>query len=248
MEIKIIGLEGIKLVKEGDDLAALIVSAAERQGVKIEDGDVIVVSHKVVSKAEGALAKLKDVKPSPFALKLARLVDKDPRIVEVILRDSKRIVRMVKGHLICETMHGFICANAGVDRSNVEEGTVASLPRDPDRSARSIRDRIRELIGADVAVVISDTFGRPWRTGQVNVAIGVAGLKPLLDYRGKRDMFNASLKVTVICVADELASAAELVMGKTKAIPVAIIKGYPYQRGEGSLKELVKPNKYNLFP
>lgn len=238
----------MKLVKEGDDLATLIVSAAKRQGVKIEDGDVIVVSHKVVSKSEGALARLKEVKPSQFALKLARLVDKDPRIIEVILRDSKRIVRMIKGHLICETIHGFVCANAGVDRSNVGEDTVVSLPKDPDRSARAIREKIRRLVGADVAVVVSDTFGRPWRTGQVNVAVGIAGLKPVLDYRGKKDIFNASLKVTVICVADELASAAELVMGKTNAIPVAIIKGYAYPRGEGSLKELVKPNKYNLFP
>ncbi|HID17205.1 TPA: coenzyme F420-0:L-glutamate ligase [Candidatus Bathyarchaeota archaeon] len=246
--MKIIGLEGMKLVKEGDDLATLIVSAAKRQGVKIEDGDVIVVSHKVVSKSEGALARLKEVKPSQFALKLARLVDKDPRIIEVILRDSKRIVRMIKGHLICETIHGFVCANAGVDRSNVGEDTVVSLPKDPDRSARAIREKIRRLVGADVAVVVSDTFGRPWRTGQVNVAVGIAGLKPVLDYRGKKDIFNASLKVTVICVADELASAAELVMGKTNAIPVAIIKGYAYPRGEGSLKELVKPNKYNLFP
>ncbi|MEM2473713.1 MAG: coenzyme F420-0:L-glutamate ligase, partial [Candidatus Bathyarchaeia archaeon] len=158
-------------------------------------------------------------------------------------------VRMIKGHIICETRHGFICANAGVDKSNVEgEDFVVLLPKNPDASAETIRKGIKKLINADIAVIISDTFGRPWRNGQVNVAIGVSGLIPIKDYRGTKDMFNFTLKVTMICIADELASAAELVMNKSNGVPAALIKGYPYVKGEGSIKDLIKRNKYNLFP
>lgn len=247
--IKIIPLKGIKAVKEGDDLSTLIVEAAKANGIKIEDGDIIVVTHKIVSKAEGRVINLKNITPSEFALKASKLLNKDPKMVEVILRESKRIVRMSKGHIICETKHGFICANAGVDKSNVEgEDFVVLLPKNPDASAEAIRKGIKNLVNADVAVIISDTFGRPWRNGQVNVAIGVSGLIPLKDYRGTKDMFNFTLKVTVICVADELASAAELVMNKSNGIPVALIKGYPYIKGDGSLKDLIKQNKFNLFP
>jgi coenzyme F420-0:L-glutamate ligase/coenzyme F420-1:gamma-L-glutamate ligase len=247
--IEIIPLKGVGLVKEGDDLAKLIVEAAKSNGVKIEPGDIIVVAHKIVSKAEGRIVDLKTVTPSKFALKTSKLLNKDPRIVEVILRESKRIIRMIKGHIICETRHGFICANAGVDKSNVEgEDFIVLLPKNPDASAENIRKGIKNLVNADVAVIISDTFGRPWRSGQVNVAIGISGLTPLKDYRGTKDMFNFTLKVTVICVADELASAAELVMNKTNGVPIALIKGYPYVGGDGSLKDLLKKNKFNLFP
>jgi len=246
--IEIIPLKGIGLVKEGDDIAKLIVEAAKAQGVKIEDGDIVVVAHKIVSKAEGRIVDLKAITPSKFALRASKLLNKDPRVIEVILRESKRIVRMIKGHIICETRHGFICANAGVDKSNVEEDFVVLLPKNPDVSAETIRKGIKNLINVDVAVIISDTFGRPWRSGQVDVAIGVSGLVPLKDYRGTKDMFNSLLKVTIICVADELASAAELVMNKSDGIPVALIKGYHYIKGEGSFKDLVKQSKYNLFP
>ncbi|MEM2843278.1 MAG: coenzyme F420-0:L-glutamate ligase [Candidatus Bathyarchaeia archaeon] len=247
--IKIIPLKGIGIVKEGDDLSTLIVEAAKVNGVKIEDGDVIVIAHKIVSKAEGRIIDLKTIIPSKFALKASKLLNKDPRMVEVILRESKRIVRMIKGHIICETKHGFVCANAGIDKSNVEgEDFIVLLPKNPDASAEAIRKGIKNLVNVDVAVIISDTFGRPWRSGQVNVAIGVSGLIPLKDYRGRKDMFNFTLKVTIICVADELASAAELVMNKTNGVPVALIKGYKYVKGNGSLKDLVKQNKYNLFP
>jgi coenzyme F420-0:L-glutamate ligase/coenzyme F420-1:gamma-L-glutamate ligase len=247
--IEIIPLRGIGLIKEGDNLAKLIVEAAKTQKVNIENGDIIVVAHKIVSKAEGRIIDLKTITPSKFALKASKLLNKDPRLIEVILRESKRIVRMIKGHIICETKHGFICANAGVDKSNVEgEDFVALLPKNPDASAEAIRKGIKNLINVDVAVIISDTFGRPWRNGQVNVAIGVSGLTPLKDYRRTKDMFNFSLKVTVICVADELASAAELVMNKSNGIPIALIKGYSYVKGEGSFKDLIKQNKYNLFP
>ncbi|MBS7655908.1 coenzyme F420-0:L-glutamate ligase [Candidatus Bathyarchaeota archaeon] len=247
--MKIIPLKGIGIVKEGDDLSTLIVEAAKVNGVKIEDGDVIVIAHKIVSKAEGRIIDLKTIIPSKFALKASKLLNKDPRMVEVILRESKRIVRMIKGHIICETKHGFVCANAGIDKSNVEgEDFIVLLPKNPDASAEAIRKGIKNLVNVDVAVIISDTFGRPWRSGQVNVAIGVSGLIPLKDYRGRKDMFNFTLKVTIICVADELASAAELVMNKTNGVPVALIKGYKYVKGNGSLKDLVKQNKYNLFP
>ncbi|MEM3606833.1 MAG: coenzyme F420-0:L-glutamate ligase [Candidatus Bathyarchaeia archaeon] len=247
--IEVIPLKGIGLIKEGDDIAKVIVEAAKAQGVKIEDGDIIVVAHKRVSKAEGRVVDLKTITPSKFALRVSKLLNKDPRVIEVIFRESKRIVRMIKGHIICETRHGFICANAGVDKSNVEgEDFVVLLPKNPDASAETIRKGIKKLINADIAVIISDTFGRPWRNGQVNVAIGVSGLIPIKDYRGTKDMFNFTLKVTMICIADELASAAELVMNKSNGVPAALIKGYPYVKGEGSIKDLIKRNKYNLFP
>lgn len=248
VEIRIYGLEGISEVKPGDDLAALIIEAAEREGVGLMDGDVVVVSQKVVSKAEGRVVRLDDVQPSKFALNLAEAEGKDPRLVELILREAKRVVRARDGHIITETLHGFICANSGVDKSNIPgEDTVSLLPVDPDNSARNIRDRIREAKGVDVAVVITDTFGRAWRVGQVNFAIGVAGMKPLIDYRGVKDAYGYVLKVTSIAVADEVAAAAELVMGKVSRIPVAIVRGLKFIRGEGSAKELIRPVERDLF-
>ncbi|HDI01732.1 MAG TPA: coenzyme F420-0:L-glutamate ligase [Candidatus Bathyarchaeota archaeon] len=249
-EIRIIGLETLPIVHEGDDIGALICEAASREGVGILDGDVIVVSHIIVSRAEGRVVHLSDVKPSPFAENVARALGKDPRLVEVVLRESKGIARMGDGHLICETKHGFICANAGVDRSNVPgEDTVALLPEDPDASARRIRERIRELTGKDVAVIICDTHGRPLRRGTINVAIGVAGLDPIWDRRGDRDLFGYVLRVTQVAVADELASAAELVMGQAwEGIPVAIVRGYEYRPSEqATARELIRPRKQDLF-
>lgn len=247
-EIKVIGIKGIPEVKIGDNLANIIVNSIQRQGIKIMNKDVIVVTHKIVSKAEGRLVDLKMIKPSDFALKISKRRKKDPRMVEVILREAKRIVRMERGVIIAETRHGFICANAGVDKSNVKgEDMVSLLPINPDKSAELIRDEIKRRLNADVAVIISDTFGRPWREGQTNIAIGVAGLEPILDYRGKRDSYGYTLKVTAIAIADELASAAELVMGKVGMVPIAIIRGYQYTEGEGSVKSLIRPRSKDLF-
>lgn len=247
-EVRIIPVDGIGEVRRGDDVAELVVAAARAQGTPIETGDVVVVTQKIVSKAEGRLVALADVMPSPRALELAAALDKDPRLVEVVLRESRRIVRAERGVLITETRHGFVCANAGVDSSNVAgEGYVALLPEDPDASAEAIRRGIRRLSGAEVAVVISDTFGRPWREGHVNVAVGVAGMSPFIDYVGQTDPYGYVLRVTTMAVADELAAAAELVMGKLDRVPVAIVRGYPYQPGEGRAADMVRPPERDLF-
>jgi len=246
--ITITGLKGMPLVKRGDDIGDLIVKAAKENRVAIESGDVVVVTQKVVSKAEGRILNLSEINPSPLAKTIARDTNRDPRHVEVILREASRIVRMKDDHLIVETKHGYVCANAGVDRSNVEgEDQVSLLPEDSDMSAEKIKHRMKELTGADVAVIVSDTFGRPWRLGHVNFAIGVAGMKPMRDYRGEPDMFNYTLRITLMAVADELASAAELVMNKRDRVPAAIVKGYRYPTGEGSAKELVRPIEEDLF-
>ncbi len=245
--ITIFGLEGIPIIKAGDDLGEIIVRAAERQGVGIEEGDVVVVTQKIVSKAEGRLLNLDEVEPSSFAVEVAKSSGKDPRHVEAILRETRRIVKM-KGHvLIMETRHGFVCANAGVDLSNVGGGLASLLPEDPDESARGIRRRIMELTGKEIAVIITDTWGRPWRLGQVDFAIGVAGMKPLKDYRGEKDPFGYELTATNIAVADELAAAAELAKGKLNGIPVVIIRGYEYPKGDGRAVDLNRPIEEDLF-
>jgi coenzyme F420-0:L-glutamate ligase/coenzyme F420-1:gamma-L-glutamate ligase len=245
--ITIVGLEGIPMIKPGDDLGEAIVRAAERQGVGIEEGDVVAVTQKAVSKAEGRLLNLDEVEPSSFAEELARSSGKDPRHVEAILRETRRIVKM-RGHvLIMETRHGFVCANAGVDLSNVGGGLASLLPLDPDESARRIRRRIMELTGKEVAVIITDTWGRPWRLGQVDFAIGVAGMRPLRDYRGERDPFGYQLTATNIAVADELAAAAELAKGKLRGIPAVIIRGYEYPKGDGRATEMNRPIEEDLF-
>lgn len=245
--IKIVGLEGIPEIKVGDDLGEIIVRAAERQGLGIEDGDVVVVTQKIVSKAEGRILNLDGVEPSSFALEVARSSGKDPRHVEAILRETRRIVKM-RGHvLVMETRHGFVCANAGVDLSNIGGGRASLLPEDPDESARRIRRRIMELTNREVAVIVTDTWGRPWRLGQVDFAIGVAGMKPLRDYRGERDSFGYELKATNIAVADELAAAAELAKGKLSGIPAVIIRGYEYPKGEGRATDMNRPIEEDLF-
>ncbi|MCP8323160.1 MAG: coenzyme F420-0:L-glutamate ligase [Candidatus Methylarchaceae archaeon HK02M2] len=243
--ITIIGIKGIPEVKPGDNVSNLIIDAIQSQGITILDEDILVVTHKIVSKAEGRLVNLEKITPSEFALMISG--EKDPRLVEVVLQESKRIVRMDRGIIIAETKHGFICANAGVDRSNIESGMASLLPIDPDMSAKTIRAEIKQRAKVDIAVIISDTFGRPWREGQTNIAIGVAGLEPLLDYRGIKDMYGYQLKVTSIAVADELASAAELVMGKVGMTPLAIIRGYRYLMREGSARLLIRPYAKDLF-
>lgn len=248
-EIRVIGIEEMPEIQEGDDLATEIIDAALRQGTSIDSGDVIVVTQKVVSKAEGRLVNLDDVEPSPLALAITAGYRRDPRHTEIILRESKRIVRMDHGVIISETQHGFNCANAGVDASNVPGATtLALLPVDPDASARGIRQAIQTRLGADVAVIVSDTFGRPWRSAAVNVAIGVAGFNPLLSYVGQEDAYGKTLHTTVIAVADELAAAAELVTGKVRRVPVSIIKGYRYEPlDNASNQALIRSPDKDLF-
>ncbi len=244
--IQIIGLSGIPEVSQGSDLARIIVDASKKNGVKLQNGDVIVVTQKIVSKAEGRMVKTSSIEPSPYAYQISKLMEKDPKVVEVILSETERIVKMVRGLIISETRHGLVCANAGVDHSNVPSDFLCLLPISPDRSARKLRSQIMKMTHVNLAVLITDTFGRPWREGQTGVAIGLSGLRPLDDYKGKKDDFGNDLKVTVIAVADEIASASDLVMGKTKRTPVAIVSGYPID-GDGTAKALTRRPSRDLF-
>jgi len=248
--VQIIGIEGLPIIKTGDNIAKLICDAAERQGTPIQNGDILVVTHIIVSRAEGKVVNLDEVAPSEFAKTIAEQYEKDPALVEVVLRESKSIIRMGDGKLITETKHGFVCANSGVDKSNVPgERSVALLPEDPDCSAKQIRQEIKRLTGCDVAVIISDTHGRPLREGEINVAIGVAGIKPLRSRRGERDLFGYILRAKQTAIADELASAAELVIGQAdEGVPAAIIRGYNYPKSESAkATELRRPKEKDLF-
>ncbi|KPJ50398.1 MAG: hypothetical protein AMJ38_01865 [Dehalococcoidia bacterium DG_22] len=247
LQVQIIAVAGMPEVRPGDDLAVLILEAVRGQGVDLEDGDVLVVTQKIVSKAEGRLVFLREVEPSTRAQEMAARMGKDPRLLEVILRESRRIVRQERGVIICETKHGLVCANAGVDTSNVGGGVVSLLPQNPDQSAERIRAAIQEKKGISIAVIVSDTFGRPWREGHTNVAIGLAGMNPIKDYVGQRDPHGYVLRVSTMAVADELAAAAELVMEKLSRVPVAIVRGFDYQRAEGSARELIRPEERDLF-
>jgi coenzyme F420-0:L-glutamate ligase / coenzyme F420-1:gamma-L-glutamate ligase len=247
-DLTVVGLPQIPEVAQGDDLSRLILEAVERRGDGLRTGDVLVVAQKVVSKAEGRVVSLKDVVPSRLAREFAEAWGKDARPVEVVLREARRIVRMDRGVIIAETLHGFICANAGVDASNVPgDECVCLLPVDPDGSAMRIAKGLGDLCGTEVAVIISDTFGRPWREGLVNVAIGVAGLRPLVSYVGQQDPHGHVLRVTELAVADELAGAAGLLMGKLARIPVVRIRGYRFQAGEGRARALVRSAERDLF-
>ena len=237
-------------MKEGNNLAELLCKAAEKQGTPIQDGDIIVITHIIVSRAEGRTLNLDKIKPSEFAKKIAEPYEKDPALVEIVLREAVNIVRMGDGKLITETKQGLVCANSGVDKSNVPgERVVALLPANPDISAQKIREDIRNLTGCDVAVIISDTHGRPLREGEINIAIGVAGLKPIRDRRNEKDLFGYVLRVKQTAIADELASAAELVIGQAdEGIPVAIIRGYNYPKSEDAkATELIRPKEKDLF-
>jgi coenzyme F420-0:L-glutamate ligase / coenzyme F420-1:gamma-L-glutamate ligase len=243
-----IPLHGVSEISKGQDIGEVIVESSRKQGVPMRENDIIVITHKIVSKAEGRVIDLGTVAPSKFALRVGLHIGKDPKQVEVILSQSRRLVKMVKGLIISETLHGFVCANAGVDQSNVKKGNVVLLPGKPDKSAKKIRRVIKEKTGKQVAVIISDTFGRPWREGQVDVAIGIAGLEPFVDYRGMRDQYGYDLKATVICVADELASAAELCMNKLDRVPIAIIRGYKFKKAEDvSSRSLTRKPSRDLF-
>ena len=243
MTVQVVAVEGLPEIGSGDDVAALIAGAAE-----LHDGDVVVVTSKVVSKAEGAVVELAAVEPSAFATGFAQRWDKDPRLVEVVLQQAARVVRMVGPVLITETHHGFVCANSGVDQSSSgAAGRVVVLPTDPDASARSLRRRFGEL-GVDVAVVISDTFGRPWREGQTDVAVGIAGIAPMASYIGQRDPHGHEFRVQELCVVDELAGAAELVKGNTSRIPAAVVRGYPWERDEAaSMASVIRNAAKDLF-
>lgn len=236
-------------VKKGDNLAAMIVSSALNSGTEILGGDIIVVAQKIVSKAEGRVVDLRAITPSKKARILARSQHKDFRLVEIILRESRRLVRVRNGIIITETRHGFVCANSGVDQSNVRGASLAIiLPIDPDKSASRIRSGIRKICAKDVAVVITDTFGRPFRIGQTNVAIGVAGIEATRSYVGLSDMYGRKLRVTEIAIVDEIASAAELVMGKVERVPVAIVRGYEFKPVQkSSINVLLRSKDKDLF-
>ena len=248
----IVALTGIPEIHAGDDLPAIIADAiAASPGLlPLRDDDVLVVTQKIVSKAEGATIDLTTIEPRPEAVEFAARFDRDPRQVEVVLREARRVVRMANGVIITETAHGFVCANGGVDASNVgpDSGSIVTLlPVDPDASAGRIRAEVRRRFGPDVPVIVSDSFGRPWRWGIVDVAIGVAGLEPLDDLRGIPDADGRVMRSTVRAVADELASAAELALGKTAGRPVALVRGATFRRGEGTIREALIPPENDLF-
>lgn len=249
-QVKVIALENLPLFQEGDNLGQLICDAADKQGTPIQENDVIVVTHVAVSKTEGNVVSLDKVTPSPRAVEIAAKIGKDPAMVEVILRETKEIVRMGPNSLIVETKNGIVSANAGVDRSNVKgDRNVALLPVDPDRSAQNIRRSIKTQTGKKVAVIVSDTHGRPLRMGEINIAVGIAGITPIRDRRGEKDLFGYVLHVKQTCIADELASAAELVIGQaSEGIPVALIRGYHYQSGENvTARDLTRPKEKDMF-
>jgi coenzyme F420-0:L-glutamate ligase/coenzyme F420-1:gamma-L-glutamate ligase len=251
--IRILALDGIPEVHEGDDLGVFIGNALQRTrgALPLTTDDVLVVTQKVVSKAEGAIVDLTTIVPRPEAVEFAERWDRDPRQIEVVLREARRVVRMQNGVLITETSHGFVCANGGIDASNVGPASgsiVTLLPVDPDRSAAAIRAAVRGRFGIDVPVVMSDSFGRPWRWGIVDVAIGVSGLVPLEDLRGSPDANGRIMRSTVRAVADELASAAELALGKSAGRPVALVRGAAFTRGEGSIRDVIIPSENDLFP
>lgn len=242
-DIRIRGLTGIPEILPGDSLTSRILEVAGR----VEANAIFVVTQKAVSKAENRIVELAAVQPSPRAESWAAMHDKDARVVELVLREARRIVRMERGIIVAETRHGYVCANAGVDTSNVPQGCAALLPEDPDRSAQQLQVELEAALHIPLAVIVSDTFGRPWRLGLTNVALGVAGLSPVADYRGRQDPYGHRLQATVLAVADELAAAAELVMGKTLGIPVAVIEGYRYAHGTGSGRSLIRQSNEDLF-
>jgi len=246
--LEIFGVEGLPEVVAGDDLAAMVHEASASSGDRLADGDVVVITSKIVSKAEGRAIDLADVEPSAFARSWGERWEKDPRVVEVVLQESKRVIRQIGPVLITETHHGFCCANSGVDQSSSGgHDRVLVLPVDPDASCRRFRERFAEL-GADVAVVMSDTFGRPWREGQTDVAIGVAGMHPLYSYIGQHDPHGHEFRVQELCVVDELAAAAELVKGNTSRVPVAVVRGHRWEPDDdATMAPVLRDSERDLF-
>jgi coenzyme F420-0:L-glutamate ligase/coenzyme F420-1:gamma-L-glutamate ligase len=249
-EIKVIPLRILKNVEPGDKIYRLILRSMISQKQKFANGDIVVIAQKIVSKAEGRIVPLSSLTPSAKAIRLAKVYKKDARVLELILRHSKNIVKIANGVIISETKHGFVCANAGIDQSNIIKSNENALllPDDPDASANQIMNMLREKTNREVAVIIADSFGRPFRNGQTNVAIGIAGLNAIKSYIGENDMFGKKLKVTEIAVVDELASAAELVMGKSKGSPVAIVRGFDFVMSKkASINELIRAREKDLF-
>ena len=242
MSIQIIPVKIQKDIVPNDNLVDLVLESTE-----IQDGDILVFSQKIVSKSEGRILSLSSVNPSLLANGISSSYNKDPRLVELILSESKRIVRMENGIIIVETNHGFVCANAGIDESNVQDGYATLLPEDPDRSANLLKERIEQKTGKNIAVIISDTFGRPFRLGQTDVAIGVAGIDPILDYSGKPDTFAKIMQVTAIAIVDEICSATELVMGKVEKCPVALVRNYKFNFSDAKIQNLLRPKHEDLF-
>ena len=242
MSLQVIPIKIQKEIESGDNLVDLILESFE-----INDGDVLVFSQKIISKNEGRILSLSSVNPSLLADGIASSYGKDPRLVELILSESKRIVRMENGVIIVETKHGFVCANAGIDESNVKDGYATLLPDDPDKSANLLKDRIKQKTGKNVAIIISDTFGRPFRLGQTDIAIGIAGLEPILDYNGKPDTFGKIMQVTAIAVADEICSTSELVMGKVQKCPIAVIRNYNFSSSTAKIQEMLRSDHDDLF-
>ena len=242
-EVRVIGIEGMPEFKDGDDLAGPMMDAAEAQGTPLEEGDILIVTQKIISKVEGKVVKISDVEASPLAISITEGHRRDPRHTEWVLRESKRIVRMDRGVIISETKHGFYCANAGIDASN-----LALLPDDSDDSARRMRHAVKDRLGITVAVIVSDTFGRPWRNAAADVAIGVAGIDPVHSYVGQMDSHGHEMFTTEIAVADELAAAGELVSGKVDGVPVSIIRGYQYTPMEdASIQRILRGSEKDLF-
>lgn len=236
------------MVSKGDDLARLLASGIEKTGLKLQSGDIVVVCQKVVSKAEGRVVDLKNIAPSEFANSLAKRWEKDPRAVELVLRQTNRIVRNDRGVIIVETGQGWVCANAGVDESNsLTDDSAILLPEDPDASAARIRAGLKNLCGLEIAVLVTDTFGRPWRDGLTEICLGIAGMNPILDLRGTTDLGGRELQHTVVAIADELAAAAGLLMEKAAAVPAVLVRGYAYQPFDGSAKVLIRPAEADLF-
>ncbi len=244
MTLEIFPIKINKEIQRDEKIVDLILSSSKE---KIQDGDIFVISQKIISKQEGRIVNLSDVIPSELAIGIAREYNKDPKLVEAILVESKRIVRMYNEIIIVETHNGFICANAGVDESNVENGHATLLPIDPDKSALNLQTKLKEKTKKKIAVIISDTFGRAFRMGQTDVAIGIAGMDTIIDYEGTKDNFGKILRVTAIAISDELCSAAELVMGKTKNCPVAIIRNYKYEHIDSTIKSIIRPQNEDLF-
>ena len=242
MVLQIIPIKTQKEIGIDINLVDLILESSE-----INDGDILVFSQKIVSKSEGRILRLSSVNPSLLANGISSSYGKDPRLVELILSESKRIVRMENGIIIVETKHGFVCANAGIDESNVQDGYAVLLPEDPDKSANLLKERIEQKTGKNIAVIISDTFGRPFRLGQTDVAIGIAGIEPILDYIGKPDTFGKIMQVTAIAIADEICSATELVMGKVRKCPIAIVRNYNFNFSNAKIQKLLRSRHDDLF-
>lgn len=252
MEIRVIGIENIPLVDEGDDIAALILNAISGESIEVENDDIIVIAETIISKAEGNKIILESIEPSLKALEIAEITGKEPQLVEVIIEKSNEIIKVGPDFIISETKHGFVCANAGIDESNVEKGIATPIPEDPDKSAEIIRKKIEKAVQKEIVVIISDTQGRAFREGAIGTAVGISGMDPLWDRKGEKDLYDRELQTTSIAVADELAAAASILMGQAdEGIPIVIIRGVSYvqklRNNKGTSKDLIRPKKYDVF-